>query len=127
MHIVSVDTPLPSAPCVLSANLGHALSDIVLLKNQFDLNRIKREFEEEELAAYNRKIYLSNLEQKQSAAAAVHRQAKTREKVSIDDLKQKMEKLVHTLETDVSNLKIPESDLVYVTNVPYQEKNKSYL
>ena len=104
VRIVSVDNPLP---CVLLEWPGGALSDIVLLKSQFDLNRIKKEFEEEELIAYNRKIYLSSLERKQSAAAAVHRQARVRGKPSIEDLKEKMEKLVYTLETDVSNCYFP--------------------
>ena len=108
VHIVSVETPFPPASCVLIEGLGDSLSDIVLLKNQFDLNRIKKEFEEEELNAYNKKVHLSYLERKQSAAAAIHRQAKMRERPNIEEIKEKMEKLVHTLETDVSGC--------YVTN-----------
>ena len=89
VHIVSVETPLPPGPCILSEGPGGYLSDIVLLKNQFDLNRIKKEFEEEELNAYNKKIHLSCLERKQSAAAAMHRQAKARERPNIEEIKEK--------------------------------------
>ncbi|KAI6656506.1 Sentrin-specific protease 1 [Oopsacas minuta] len=104
IHIVSVDKPV-STPCILATSTD-SLSDIVMLQRQFELKRIKKEFEEEELNAYNRKMFLSDLERKQSAAH-IHKPVKTRDKTSIEELNKKMDKLVNTLETDIEDSRMP--------------------
>ena len=74
-----------------------------MIRRDFDLNRIKKEFEEEELNAYNRKLFLSELERKQPSAP-YNRLVRTRGKTNIDELKEKVEKWIYTVESDVSVL-----------------------
>ena len=95
---MSVDNPTTTPSCILTTASDKYIG---IIRRDFDLNKIKKEFEEEELNAYNHKLFLSELERKQPPATH-NRPVRTRGKTSIDELKERMDRLVYTLESDVS-------------------------
>ena len=97
---MSVEKPAaaPASPCILTSDTNNSIG---MIRRDFELNRIKKKFEEEELNAYNRKLVLSELERKQTSVP-YNRPVRTRGRTNMDELKEKMDKLVYTVESDVS-------------------------